>query len=262
MQQSLIVVVVLMQIIIYLVADNLPVAQPKIIHKILIFIGTLAVVVFTFLDVDFYQMIMSLHPLVFFGVTTTLSVIPPLLGLLESKLKANGERIYSTGGMPGTTNRLPIHLLTNLAGALIVVLLAWVARRYATPSGIVSDWLVSGLAVNILLPLATMSTLAFVRLQQTRACPELDDRVKNGQPFAECIAGYSLRYLHQFSNVLYLIFVTFFGGATFLYVLATLIEGAYNDGNSSTASLASIIGVASAISDGSLSRLVSSEIAD
>lgn len=153
------------------------------------------------------------------------ALVPPVAGLFESRYRANGQAVYSTGVVPGASNRFPGHLLTNVLGALAASGLVWVAHTtngfdgYAAKSS-------NGAAFNVLLPLATIVALAFARWQQVDACPDIDKRAGEDTSWEDAITGFSLRHWHQLTNVVYLIAVIFTATTAILYLFAYAMEQA------------------------------------
>jgi hypothetical protein len=116
--------------------------------------------------------------------------VPPLIGLLESRLRANGQAVYSTRATARDGNRFPGHLVSNVAGAVAAASLVWAVR---TTQGF-GDFLghfSNFAAFNIALPLVCLVILAFVRVQQIGVCPDIDARVKSDPDWERSILGYS-----------------------------------------------------------------------
>jgi hypothetical protein len=196
-----------------------PNVYPTRIQKTIAFVAGAIALVCTSTGVALYPAELPSGPITLAIVLVAFALIPPLIGLLESRSKDNGQAIYSTRTLPGTSNRFPGHLLTNLLGALAVSSLVWVA--HSTPgfdsfSANFSD----DVAFNIMLPLATIVMFAFARWQQVSACPDIDERVGRDSNWEESIAGFSLRHWHQTTNVLYLIAATFVATTSVLYLFA------------------------------------------
>lgn len=178
----------------------------------------------TFLHIALYPVVGLATPLV---VTTSLvvfSAIPPLAGLIESKSGPEGQSTYSTGVIPGTKNRFPGHLLTNILGALAVSAFLWVAHSTTGFTEFVAEFRFAA-AFNIMLPLSMIAVFAFARWQQVDFCPKIDEAVEHSGWEAE-IRGFSLRHWHQVTNVLYLIAAVFTATTTFSYLVAYAMERA------------------------------------
>jgi hypothetical protein len=85
-------------------------------------------------------------------------------------------------------------------------------------------------AFNIVLPMTTIVILAFVRWQQLTACEDLDELVEGkDEKWVTEVKGFSLRHVHQLTNTIYLIVVTFMGAGMILYLFAYTLEQAKSD---------------------------------
>lgn len=162
-------------------------------------------------------------PLVFTVVLVAMALVPPFVGLLESRSK--GQSVYSTGARPGASNRFPGHLLVNVIGALAAAGLVWVARSTDGFDSFTNDF-ENEVSFNVMLPLAVIVVFAFVRRQQVAVCADLDQRVKRDDAWEDYITGFSLRHWHQLFNLLYLIAVTFTATTTILYLFVHAMEQA------------------------------------
>lgn len=203
-----------------------PPVRPELIQKVLGFMVSAIALVFTSAHVPLYLGALPFSTLSIATGLVAFALMPPLLGLLESRFRQHGQRIYSTGVVRETSNRFATHAITNFLGALAAASLVWLARSTNGFDGFLARF-TNDAAFNITLPLATIMIFAFVRWQQVDACPDIDERAKRDDAHWERgIAGYSLRHLHQLTNVLYLITVTFTATTAILYLFAYAMEQA------------------------------------
>ena len=204
--------------LVVLIAFSPPV-RPERIGKIVgILIGAIALICTTF-GLALYPAALQTSPVWIATGFVLLSLLSPLAGLVESRVRKNGQAVYSTGILPGTPNRLPGHLITNVLGALAVAGLVWVAHSTNGFDAKFAD----DSAFNIMLPLATAVVFAFARWQQVNACPTIDERATESN-HEDLIVGFSLRHWHQLLNVLYLIIATFAATTAILCLLAFAME--------------------------------------
>lgn len=147
-----------------------------------------------------------------------LATLPPLAGLVELKARKNGRAVFNP-------SRFWPHLITNSLGAVAAVMLVWAVRE--TPG--LTDFLngfASTASFNLALPVVAMVIFAFVRVQQVDECPDIDQRAKSAPDWEDAIPGSSLRHVHQWTNVLYLIYVTFTAAIAVLILFAQAMESA------------------------------------
>jgi hypothetical protein len=145
-----------------------------------------------------------------------LASLAPFVGLIEAKRK--GQAVYSTGLLPGTANRFPGHLLTNILGALAAYTFWWVAHSTLGFDQFVATF-PNNAAFNVMLPLSGVVVFAFVSSQQMDARSATDDVPEDSDREAK-VVGFSLGHGHQVLNVLHLIAVTFIASTSFLYLVA------------------------------------------
>lgn len=192
----------------------MPKAQPAKIGEAFVFLSTAAAIICTTSGTSVSPAAWPISPLGVLAVLLVLAVLPPVLGLIESKVRKDGAEVFARDRFPG-------HLLSNVLGALAAAAFVWSGR--ATP-GFDSFAVVfqNSAAFNVVLPMTTIVILAFVRWQQVAKCPELDEIVdsKHKEEWQNCIKGYSLKHWHQFTNTLYMIVVTFTGATMILYLFA------------------------------------------
>lgn len=211
-----IVSVVLQVILLAFTEFAMPKARPEIVQRILVFLFTVGALLFTGFNIPLYQVVLLASPIFVLIGLLVLAVIPPLSGLIESRANA---AIF-------TRDRFVPHLATNVLGATAAAAFIWVGRT--TPGfDTFSVEFKSDAAFNIVLPMTTIVILAFARWQQLTACPQLDQlAAQNRAGIEQCIAGFSLRHVHQVTNVVYLIAVTFMGAGMILYLFAFTLEQA------------------------------------
>lgn len=202
----------------------LPPVYPECIQKALMYVFGAIALVFTYFGIPLYPAAEAVSPLVVAVGLVAFALIPPFTGLRESKSALDGQSIYSTGVLPGTTSRFPGHLLTNILGALASSAYLWLADSTNGFNEFVAKF-PHDAAFNIMLPLSMIVVFSFARWQQAQACPDIDKVVKS--PGLEGkITGFSLRHWHQLTNVLYLIVVAFTATTTFLYLVSYGMEQA------------------------------------
>ena len=196
----------------------LPPVQPEGLKKVIMFVFGGIALFFTCIGIPLYPAGGPVGTLVFAVGLVVFALVPPIAGLLESKFRTNGQAIYSTGVLPGTANRFPGHLLTNILGALASSACLWVAHSINGFDKFVARF-PHDAAFNIMLPLSMITVFSFARWQQADACPDIDEVVKHSG-WEVKITGFSLRHWHQLTNVLYLIAVAFTATTTFVYLVA------------------------------------------
>jgi hypothetical protein len=199
-----------------------PPVRPERIRKIVgILIGVIALICTTF-GLALYPAALRTSPVWIATGFVLLSLLSPLAGLVESRVRKNGQAVYSTGIVSGTPNRLPNHLITNVLGALAVAGLVWVVHSTNGFDAFIAKF-ADDSAFNIMLPLATAVVFAFARWQQVNACPTIDEPATEAKR-EDLIVGFSLRHWHQLLNVLYLIIATFAATTAILCLLAFAME--------------------------------------
>jgi hypothetical protein len=218
-----VVVSFVLQIGLLALAEFSPVVRPERIQKVVrILIGVIAPLC-TLFGLALYPVALRTNPLWIATGLVGLALLSPLAGLVESRVRKNGQAVYSTGVAPGTPNRLPGHLITNVLGALAAAGLVWVAHSTNGFNVFIAAF-ADGAAFNIMLPLATVVIFAFARWQQVDTCPDIDERATREAAHEDLITGSSLRHWHQFLNVLYLIVATFAATTAILCLLAYAME--------------------------------------
>ncbi len=206
------------------IQEALPPAYPQVFQRSIRWLIGAAAIVCTWLGISLYPVA---GPVKFWMVAIGLvafAAIPPLAGLAESKWARDGQAVFSTGAVPGTENRFPGHLLTNILGALAASAFLWVAYSTSGFAEFVANF-PHAAAFNIMLPLPMIAVFSFVRWQQVNVCPALKDEIKLPGWEAK-IRGFSLRHWHQTTNVLYLVAVAFLATTTFMYLVAYAMEQA------------------------------------
>lgn len=217
-----VVVSVALQVGLGVLREFSPPVRPERIGKIVgILIGAIALICTAF-GLALYPAALLTSPVWIATGFVLLALLSPLAGLVESRVRKNGQAVYSTGIVPGTPNRLPGHLITNVLGALAVAGLVWVAHSTNGFDAFIAKF-ADDSAFNIMLPLATAVVFAFARWQQVNACPTIDERATEAN-HEDLIAGFSLRHWHQLLNVLYLIVATFAATTAILCLLAFAME--------------------------------------
>jgi len=154
-----------------------PKAYPTRIKEYVDAAAGLTTLVCTTLKISIFPVLLPSCPLWTAIGLVSLALLPPFIGLAESEFRRNGQRIYSTGRLAGTSNRFWGHLCTNAAGALATAGLVTAAGATQGFPEFVADFS-CGAAFNVMLPLATIIVLSFVRWQQLTACPDVDERAR------------------------------------------------------------------------------------
>lgn len=208
----------ILQLLLLFGQEYLPPVQPVGLQKAIRFVIGGIALFFTLIGVPLYPAVGPVGLLVVVVSLVAFALVPPFAGLLESKYGPDGQAIYSTGVLPGTTNRFPGHLLTNTLGALASCACLWAAHSTNGFDKFVARF-PHDAAFNIMLPLSMITVFSFVRWQQADACPNIDEVVKHSG-WEVKITGFSLRHWHQLINVLYLIAVAFTATTTFMYLFA------------------------------------------
>lgn len=137
------------------------------------------------------------------------ALVPPILGLLESHLKADGQKIFAASRFRG-------HLVTNAAGAIAAATFLHLSSSTPGVRAFVSGWEDSP-AFNVVLPLSVLIVFAFVRAQQAQAAGSDFREVPDHE---SAVIGFSLAHWHQLANVLYLIVATFTVSTSVMYLFA------------------------------------------
>lgn len=196
----------------------MPKAQPSKIQEPIVFVVSLVSIGATSLDFPFYHYLLAVNVWVVLGLLLLLAIAPPLAGKIEAKLR-NDSQIY-------TPDRFKDHLKNDMIGFVVAALFILLAR-WTTGFEAYTMTFKNEAAFNIVLPLTVITIFAFVRWQQVDACPDLDDRIARNEPdWGSQITAFSLRYVNQLLNVLYLILVTFTGASTILYMFAFTLDRA------------------------------------
>jgi hypothetical protein len=160
-------------------------------------------------------------------ITLTFGLVPPLVGVMENRVRAHGDQVFALSRFPG-------HFISNFFGASAVAAFYWVG--HSTPGfAAFTQQFSDASAFNVVLPLSTMVIFAFVRQQQAAQCPNLNqlvhDKKTKGTELSAGLRGYSLADAHQLLNCLYLIVALFMGASTILYVLAfTIVQARHGKG--------------------------------
>ena len=151
-----------------------------------------------------------------------LSIAPPLIGLAEAHHKKNGQAVFATGVSGAEANRFPMHLGTNILGALAVTLLYLAAR---TLSGFLefSQRFELGPLFNVALPVSALIALQFARTEQVKKAGGALEKFPADE-LKRRVVGYSMSHLHQMSNTLYLTIATFIYGSLLLYMISYALE--------------------------------------
>ena len=202
-----------------------PPAYPEWIQKTLSGVIAGVTLLCTFLKTSIYPVELRVNPWILAAGLVGLAATSPIAGLIEARLRRNGQAVYSTGAQ-NTPSRFAGHLITNILGALATSALLLVVHSTAGFDAFVAQFS-SDAAFNVLLPLSSVVAFAFVRWQQVDACPDLDERARRRDPNREAgIDGFSLRHAHQFLNLLYLITVSFVAATTVVYLFSYAITEA------------------------------------
>lgn len=215
---------IVIMVVLKIIEEKAPPVYPARIHKWLSIAIFFFTIIFTALHIPLYPAAGSVDLWVIVGGLLVFATVSPFAGLLESKYRSDGQAIYSTGVLPGTTNRFPGHLLTNVSGAIAAFTFWWVANSTAGFDLFVAKFPYDA-AFNVMMPLSAVSAFALVRWQQVDACPDVDEAMKHSGGEAK-IAGFSLSHGHQLANVLHLIITTFIAATSFLYLVAYGMEQA------------------------------------
>jgi hypothetical protein len=219
------IVSLVFQIALLVGMNYLPPVYPARIQKVLGTAISGVALVFTTLNIPLYPAALPIGPIELGVGLVFLALLSPVAGLIESRGGKNGQAVYSTGVIPGTPNRLPGHLLSNVMGALATAAIVWGARSSVDLPAFDVQF-PDDAAFNIVLPLATLTVLSFARWQQVTACPDIDERARRGPDPDEGIVGYSLGHWHQLANILYLIGAFFTAMTAVLYMFAFSMEQA------------------------------------
>jgi hypothetical protein len=213
-----------LMLVLKVIEEYAPPAYPTRVRKPLSIVIFGIAASFTVLHIPLYPAAGSVDPWMIVGGLLAFATVSPFAGLLESRYRSDGQAIYSTGMLPGTTNRFPGHLLTNISGAVVACAFWWVANSTAGFDQFVAKFPYDA-AVNVMVPLSAVAVFAFVRWQQVDACQDIDEAMKH--PGGEAtIAGFSLSHGHQLANVLHLIAATSIATISFLYLVAYGMEQA------------------------------------
>ncbi|MDR1441195.1 MAG: hypothetical protein LBJ02_02195 [Bifidobacteriaceae bacterium] len=178
---------------------------------------------------DWYPTSLVARPAPWLLGALVLAVLPVAVGLAEAKLRANGEAIYPTN----REHVLDGHLLTNLAGALILIILVSVLHKFGAPF---TDYLHDiswGKYFAPLLSFSALVAIVFVSFQQrdegTEAVGEADATMNRKQRRKarqgldpKVLVKTSLRNPNQIANVIWLTAVMAYGGRSAVYMLAFL----------------------------------------
>ncbi|WP_445165447.1 hypothetical protein ACTXG7_16145 [Mycolicibacterium sp. Dal123E01] len=216
------VVSVILQIILLAVDKWLmPKAQPSKFQEPIVFVVGSATIAATTLNIPFYHYLMASNLWVVGGALLALAIAPPVIGVIEARVRRNPD-VYAT-------DRFNEHLRNNFVG-FVATLLFILAARWTTGFDDFTVQFKNESAFNIVLPLTVVTIFAFVRWQQDKADEDLDARMERKDPdWERKIAGFSLRYVNQLANVLYLIVVTFTAAGTILYMFSYTLNQAKNN---------------------------------
>lgn len=194
----------------------MPRAQPEKFQRVFVYLSSVGALVFTGLNVPLYHFVLFLSPIAVFAVLLILAVAPPVAGVFEA---TRDEAVFSK-------DRFYPHLITNVLGAGTTAAFVWVGHMTPGFDSFTVQFK-NEAAFNIVLPMTTIVILAFVRWQQLNACPDLDQLAADKTPNWESgMKGFSLGHLHQLTNTVYLIVVTFMGAGMVLYLFAFTLERA------------------------------------
>lgn len=194
----------------------MPRAQPQTFQRVVVYVGTIGALLFTSLNIPLYHLVLYVSPLVVFFALVLLAVVPPIAGLIE---ESRDPGVF-------TKDRFVSHLATNIFGAVATAAFIWVGHRTPGFDTFTVEFK-SEAAFNIVLPMTTAVILAYVRWQQINAYPALDRSITEGNSdWVDGIKGFSLRHIHQLTNAIYLIVVTFMGAGMILYLFAYTLEQA------------------------------------
>lgn len=191
---------------------SMPKAQPTKVQEPIVFFVSAVSLVATSLDLPFYHYLLATNVWIIIGVLLTFAVAPPIAGIIEAKLR-NNTKIYER-------DRFNAHLRNNIIGSAAAAAFI-LAGRWTSGFDAYTVTFKNEAAFNIVLPLTVITIFAFVRWQQEQACPKLQELMDAKDPTWEGkITGFSLRYVNQLLNALYLILITFTGAGTVLYMFA------------------------------------------
>lgn len=218
-----VVVSVLLQVALLTFSEfAMPRAQPEKIQRRIIFFSGLIALMFTGLNIPLYHLVLFVSPLVVLAVLLGLGLFSPLAGWIEGKRDPGDDEKRSVFAR----DRFLPHLATNAFGAIAASAFIWLGHM--TPG--FDEFTVAfknEAAFNIVLPMTTIVILAFVRWQQLDACQNLDALVAADDPtWNDEIRGFSLKHVHQLTNTIYLVLVTFMGAGMILYLFAFTLEQA------------------------------------
>lgn len=192
----------------------MPKSQPAKIGDAFVFLSTAVAIICTTKEISVSPAAWPISPVGVLGVLLAMALLPPLLGLIEAKVRKDGARVFAKARFRG-------HLLSNTLGALAAAAFVWSGR--STPGfDAFAVQFQNTAAFNVVLPMTTIVILAFVRWQQVDQFTDLDKFVESGRKdeWQHEICGYSLKHWHQFTNTLYMIVVTFTGATMILYLFA------------------------------------------
>jgi hypothetical protein len=216
----LVIVSFVLQLVLFWFSEyKMPQAQPERRQKNVVFIINVVALSLTAFSIPLYHFVLGVMPIAVGAGLLALAIFPPVSGLIEARGEGNSG-IF-------TKDRFYPHLATNVLGALAAAAAVWVG--YSTPG--FDEFTIQfkdEAALNIVLPLTTIVIFAFVRWQQVSECPNLDELVeqKDSGALEDGIRGFSLSHLHQLSNAIYLIAVTFMAAGMILYLFAFTLDSA------------------------------------
>lgn len=138
-----------------------------------------------------------------------IALTSPMLGLLENRIRAP-KVAYNP-------DSLPIHILTNLLGALLATATVGLARRFPGTSADALRFS-NDESFAVFLPLSMLVVLYFAYAQQDTSTTSATHAATTAAADQKKYENSLLRW-HQFANVLHLIIMTFVATTSFLYVL-------------------------------------------
>lgn len=215
------IVSLLLQIVL-LAVDKfaMPKAQPSKVQEPIVFFVSVVSLVATSLDLPFYHYLLATNVWIVIGVLLTFAVAPPFAGILEARWRKN-PKIY-------TEDRFNAHLRNNVIGTVAAAAFI-LAARWTTGFEAYTVAFKNEAVFNIVLPLTVITIFAFIRWQQEKACPDLEELMARNDPsWEDEITAFSLRYVNQLLNAVYLILITFTGAGTVLYMFAFTVDRAKN----------------------------------
>lgn len=215
------VVSLLLQVVL-LAVDKfaMPKAQPTKVQEPIVFLVSTVSLIATSLDLPFYHYLLAANVWIVIGVLLAFAVAPPIAGIIEAKLRKNPD-IFQR-------DRFNAHLRNNVIGSCAAAAFI-LAGRWTSGFDAYTVAFKNEAAFNIVLPLTVITIFAFVRWQQEQACPELQELMDAKDPtWEQRITGFSLRYVNQLLNAIYLILITFTGAGTILYMFAFTVVQAKN----------------------------------